>query len=236
MSEILSTVRVSPLLSPRTANYVEAMIRDGDSFDYNEWLKKVRKEESQAKQAGTLGTSGELIAAQIADPIKTSNDQLRPKPVPPLIPKLFVRALRRQYQEAQGKTPKARLRRWLEKIHGAWGEFQGSRKREGVYIFLDRVFEIVMHYKVRRRTKRLLRHAFQFANLPFNRNMDPFAVIIRCACGNAADNKTISKWARALRYVARCKKPDTDLKKFMKRAGGVNGCAARYAQRNGRTC
>jgi hypothetical protein len=35
------------------------------------------------------------------------------------------------------------------------------------------------------------------------------------------DSKTISKWARALRYVARCKAPPTGLKRFMKEAGGV---------------
>jgi hypothetical protein len=225
------------LWSARTAKYIEALVREGDSFDYDKWLKRVRhEEEAQAKDAIT---PREVIASQADSPINTSNSgDVRPSLGAGLSSKLALspRALRWPHRQAESPTPKARLRRWLEKIHGAWGEFQGSRERESVYIFLDRVFEIVMHYKVRRRTKRLLRHASQFANLPFNRNMDPFAVIIRCACGNAADNKTISKWTRALRYVARCKKPDTDLKKFMKRAGGVNGCAARYAQRNGQTC
>jgi hypothetical protein len=49
-----------------------------------------------------------------------------------------------------------------------------------------------------------------------------------------ADNKTISKWARALRYVARCKKPGTPLKAFMTEAGGVNACANLYARYFGR--
>ena len=35
------------------------------------------------------------------------------------------------------------------------------------------------------------------------------------------DNKTISKWARALRYVAHCKKPRTPLKRFMKKMGAL---------------
>jgi hypothetical protein len=39
----------------------------------------------------------------------------------------------------------------------------------------------------------------------------------------------ISKRARALRYVARCKKPGTPLKAFMTEAGGVNACNTRYA-------
>jgi len=48
------------------------------------------------------------------------------------------------------------------------------------------------------------------------------------------DNKTISKWARALRYVARSKKRETDLKTFMKNAGGVNAWADLYARYCGR--
>jgi len=40
----------------------------------------------------------------------------------------------------------------------------------------------------------------------------------------------ISKWARALRYAAWCKKAATRLKAFMKQAGGVNACAHQYAK------
>jgi hypothetical protein len=144
--------------------------------------------------------------------------------------------MRKPYRQTTGITPKARLRRWLEKIHGAWGEFQASRARDAVYGYLEAVFSIVEHYRVRRRTSRLLRHAFEYANLPFNKNAEPFAAVIRCTCGNAADSKTISKWARALRYASRRKEPRTRLKIFMKEVGGVNACADLYAQRNGRTC
>ena len=38
------------MMSPRTANYVEAMIREGDNFDYRRWLRRVREEEAEAKQ------------------------------------------------------------------------------------------------------------------------------------------------------------------------------------------
>jgi hypothetical protein len=101
---------------------------------------------------------------------------------------------------------------------------------DAVYDYLQAVFTIVMHFKVRRRTKRLLRHGFEFADLPFDKNVDPFTAIIRCTCGNTADDKMISKWARALRYVAECKEPGTRLKALMKEAGGVNACATRYAR------
>jgi hypothetical protein len=96
------------------------------------------------------------------------------------------------------------------------------------------VFDLVMHYKVRRRTTRLLRHAFKFADRPFNKNADLFTAVIHCTCGNTLDAKTISKYARALRYASRRKEPDMRLKTFMKEAGGVNACATLYAKQLGR--
>jgi hypothetical protein len=144
------------------------------------------------------------------------------------------RTLRRQHQEPRSKTPKARLRVWLEKVRRAWDDFQARRARDAVYTYLEAVFTIVMHYRVRRRTNRLLRHAFEFANLPLDKKADPFAAVIRCTCGDAADVKMISKWSRALRYVARSKEPDSGLRTFMKEAGGVNVCAGRYARYYGR--
>jgi hypothetical protein len=106
-----------------------------------------------------------------------------------------------------------------------------------VYRYLEAVFAIVEHYKVRRRINRLLRRAFEFADLPFDKHADPFTTVIRCTCDNGFDSKTISKWARALRYIAHCKVPRTRLKTFMKQVGGVNACAdlyARYLGRGGR--
>ena len=113
----------------------------------------------------------------------------------------------------------------------AWDDFQASRARDAVYGYLEAVFATVAHYKVRRRTNRLLRHAFNFAGLPFDDKADPFTAVIHCTCDDDTDNKTISKWARALRYASRSKESAVRLRKFMKEAGGVNGCATLYARR-----
>jgi len=222
------------LMSPRTAKYVEAMIRA--DFDYNRWLKEVRAEEAKAKQTPATGALGRLAPARIGVPIKTFDDRLlRPNAALPLTAKaILVRALRRSHRRAKSQAPKARLRRWLEKIRGAWDDFQSSRRRDSVYQFLTSVFAIVTHFKVRRRTKRLLRHAFEFANLSVDKNAEPFSAVIRCTCGDGADGKAISKWVRALRYVARCKAPDIGLQTFMKEAGGINACADRYTKHFGR--
>jgi hypothetical protein len=169
------------------------------------------------------------------NPIKTSGMRdARTSLGPTLIPVLNPRALRRRHQEAQSQTRKARLTRWLEKVRRASGECQRSRARDAIYGYLEAVFAIVMHYKIRRRTTRLLGHAFKFADRPFDRNADSFTAVIRCTSERGINNKTVSKYARALRYAARRKEPDMRLKTFMKEAGGVNACANLYAKHFGR--
>jgi hypothetical protein len=194
--------------------------------------KGSREEEAQAKKVPATFTSGQISATEIGNPITVfgfrgalPNCTLMTETVP------ITGRVRRSHQEPGGKIPKARVRRRLEKVRDAWDDFQVSRTRDAVYGFLGAVFEMVMHYKVRRRTTRLRRHAFKFAELPFDRNADPFSAVIRCTSDDNADSKTISKWARALRYVARYKEPAARLRTFMKEAGGVNACASLYARR-----
>jgi len=103
-----------------------------------------------------------------------------------------------------------------------------------VYGYLTQVFSIVAHYKVRRKTNKLLRGVFEFADLPMDRRADLFTAVIRCTSDDAVDSKTISKWARALRYVANCKPPKMRVETFMKRVGGINACAELYARYFGR--
>jgi hypothetical protein len=59
------------LMSPRTFKYVEAMSREGDNFDYNKWLKRVREEEARAKQNPTAIARSEVVAARADNPINT---------------------------------------------------------------------------------------------------------------------------------------------------------------------
>jgi hypothetical protein len=107
------------------------------------------------------------------------------------------RPIWRLHREGTSKGSK----RWLKKIRDAWEEFQASRARDAVYGYLEAVFGIVDHYRTQRRTNKLLRRAFEFADRPLDKSADPFTAVIRCTCDGQADNKTISKWARALRYV-----------------------------------
>jgi hypothetical protein len=83
-------------------------------------------------------------------------------------------------------------------------------------------------------SRNVLWRAAKFSGLPVESNADPFTAVIRCTSSNGVENKTISKWARALRYVARCKEPVARFRTFMKEAGGVNACADRHAKYLGR--
>jgi hypothetical protein len=130
------------------------------------------------------------------------------------------------------KAKKSLAKRLIHVEH-AWEEFQETRDRDAVYGYLTAVFSIVQHYRWKGRTTKLIRRAFEFAELPFDKNADPFAVIIRCTCEQQLDRKTVSKWSRALRYVAQVRKR-IPVKTFMKNRGGVNACADLYAKRFGR--
>ena len=207
----------------------------GALIDYYKWLQGVREEAAQAKELPQPITSENNVTARIDTP----NSILDCRKASPNRT-LFTRrapipgGMRRSYQESISRTSSARIGRRLEAICGAWDDFQANRARDAVYGYLEAVFAIVSHYKTRRKTNKPLRHAFKFANLPFDKAADPFTAVIRCMYDNTVDSKTISKWARALRYVARSKEPWMSLKKFMKEAGGVNACASLHAQRTGR--
>jgi hypothetical protein len=220
------------MLSPRTAKYVEAMIREGDDFDYHAWLGRIRDEEVRAKRAPVALSSGESVAAEVGELTIAPDRRDAWASAGPALPVKSVSipsAGYRSHQKACGKGSKGRLKRRLMRVSDAFDEFQESRVRDAVYGYLNAVFALVLDCKGRRRTQRLLRRAFHFAGLPVDKNADPFAAVIRCTSERSVDNKTISKWARALRYAAHCKRLRTPLKRFVEKMGGINACAERYA-------
>ena len=227
----------SSLLSPRTAKYVDAMIQEGDDFDYFKWLQRVREGEAEAKEIPSTFSSGEYVAPEIND-LTDTPDRLdawaNSRSAFQAISAPNLRMVYNSDHKAGGESSEDRLGRKLMSVSDAFDEFQESRARDAMYGYLKAVFALVEDCKGRRRTKRLLRRAFQFAGLSFDKNADPFATVIRCTSERDIDNKTISKWARALRYAAHCKSPKTGLKRFMKKMGGINGCADRHTRYLGR--
>ena len=225
------------MLSPRTANFVETMIREGDEFDYRRWLRQVREEEAQAKQVPAAFSWGKSAARETVE-LTNTPDRLdawgNTGPALPIKTSPIPRPTYRSDHKATGESPKDRLRRRLMRVSDAFDEFQESRVRDAIFKYLSTVFEVVEHYKGRRKTGRLLQGASKFAGLAFQENAEPFAAVVRSTSDDRVDAKAISRWSRALRYVAYCKVPRTQLKTFMKRMGGINGCADRHTKYLGR--
>jgi hypothetical protein len=63
---------------------------------------------------------------------------------------------------------------------------------------------------------------------------EPFAAVIWCTADpEKVDYRLRSKWSRVLRYAAEYKGLSEPLHDFIKRKGGINRCAARFAKRLG---
>ena len=161
MTEPSLPLRDRFLLSPKTASYIDALIREGDKFDYSKWLQRIREGEAQAKQGPTTFISEGLVAAEIGDQTGTSDGIWPAKLMTRAVP--IPRSLWQSHRAPKSKAPEISIRQRLEDP-----EFQASRARDAVYGYLEAVFAIVEHYKVRRNAKKLLRHAFKFAELPFD--------------------------------------------------------------------
>ncbi len=226
------------MLTGRTAKYVEAMIREGDDFDYYRWLRGVQQEDARLKSVA-VSTPVQPIVPRPDHPAKTAQNPGEFKDPETADTAKHKSVVRRTIQQVGHCTksidkPKKSIRQRLGDVCNAWDDFQETRDRDAVYGYLRAVFSIVQHYNGRHRTKKLMRRAYKFAGLRVDTSADPFAVIIRSTCEHKLDNKTISKWSRALRYVARVKKPRHPLMTFMKNRGGVNACAALFAESLGR--
>ena len=148
---------------------------------------------------------------------------LAPKPPGPLA----------QNQTAQGLPYSDELlRQDLERLRSAWRKFQKVRRRDAVYSFLHAVFQLVDCWNVEGRAQIRARCLLSVGGIQPPKMGEPFsALIVAAAHPYRPDKRTISKWSRALRYAAECKRPLGSLKAFIKRKGGINGCADRYTRR-----
>jgi hypothetical protein len=225
------------LRSERTAKYLDALVRHGPKFDYSRWLAQIKRENTQPNPVTTLpaGQPGICEKGHFSNPTPAPN--IRRKP-PVAIKRGGTQPARRPTPAAihpgeNGGATRKSIRDRLANVSCAWADFEECRDRDAVYGYLRAVYCLVRRYVGRRRKKRLVRRAFQYAGLPVDANADPFAVVIRATCDREKiDNKVISKWSRALRYVAKFKNR-TPFQTFIKNRGGINACAALYAEHIG---
>jgi hypothetical protein len=101
--------------------------------------------------------------------------------------------------------------------------------------YLTAVFEIVMVWAREGKAISRAHRALHLRGYSSVRELEPFAAIIRCTSDpDRVNDRTRSKWSRVLRYAAEYKDLDESLRDFIKRRGGINKCAARFARRLGR--
>jgi hypothetical protein len=124
------------------------------------------------------------------------------------------------------------LQATLLRLQNEWETVQASRDRGAIYQYLAAVFEIVMAWQRRVRPSSAL---IGPCTCEGTNRSGPFAALILCTSDpEKADYRARSKWSRVLRYVAEYKDLDEPLADFIKRRGGLNECAARFARCLGR--
>ena len=113
----------------------------------------------------------------------------------------------------------------------AWDECQASRDRNAIYGYFTAVFELVTWWAAEDRALERARKALRLQNIWPSDHDEPFAAIIRCTAAPAkVDKRTCSKWSRTLRYALKYKNHSEPLECFIKRRGGINTCAGRFAK------
>ena len=217
---------------------MDALVRQGSRFNFSTWLAQIKRESTQPNPVATLPAD----QLGICEPGYFSSTTRGPRVDGKLrVAKSmgkWAQPTRRPTLAAadprkNGSAAKESIRDGLANLSGAWVDFEECRDRDAVYGYLRAVYCLVRRYEGQGRPNRLVRRAFKYAGLPVDKNAVPFAVVIRATCDrHKIDNKTISKWARALRYVAKFKRR-TPLKTFIKSRGGINACAALYAEHLG---
>jgi hypothetical protein len=99
-----------------------------------------------------------------------------------------------------------------------------------VQTFLGAIFNQVFQWQAEDRLEEELYRLLDSLKAPVPLKIgEAFSVVIYCVAPHV-DQKSRSKWARALRYAAGNKPKDESIKKFFKREGGINACASRYAE------
>src|SRR5450756_1797666 len=127
------------------------------------------------------------------------------------------------------------LRQDLERVTKIWRNFQSSRARDAVYSYLAAIFALVEWWEIDKRAISRARLALHLRGIDIPDKIERFtAVIVATSHPTKLDKRMTSKWSRVLRYAAKYKTKSEPLQQFIKRKGGLNKCASRYARRLGR--
>jgi hypothetical protein len=107
-----------------------------------------------------------------------------------------------------------------------------SRSRFAFYDYLAAVFELYVQLRRRNQAKPSARRIAKLFGFRKQKRSHCIRVIIDAT--STADNKTKSRWSRALRYAWHERRKWTDLDAFLRENGGPAGCAKQFAAINPR--
>jgi hypothetical protein len=219
------------LTSPRTKKYYEALAREGDQFDYEAWLTRVRREEAEEKAARTKALG---LTEQAAERSSSSLHGATAVPPPPRGRSARANARFSREPEKVAQSAAKSLGAALFAVGDTWDRSTENRYRDSIYVYLKAVYALVRRCKREGNAKELLCTAIRIAGLAADEDADLFAAVIRATCDDKLDQKMVSKYSRALRYAAHRDRPPRMLIEFIKRRGGINAVAERYARKMGR--
>ena len=118
----------------------------------------------------------------------------------------------------------------LDRLRAVSKRTFSSGNRMAVQSFLGAIFNQVLRWQAEDRLEEELYRLLDSLKAPVPLRIgEAFAVVIYCTAPHV-DQKSRSKWARALRYAAANTPDDEAIKQFLKREGGINACASSYAQ------
>jgi hypothetical protein len=124
------------------------------------------------------------------------------------------------------------LRKTIEDLRRLEQKCFAARSRFAFYDYLAALFELYLQLRRRNQAKPWARRIAELFGLSKQNRTHPIRTIIDAT--STADNKTRSRWTRALKYAWRERKTWKDLASFLRENGGPAGCAGQFATINQR--
>jgi len=130
-------------------------------------------------------------------------------------------------------TLRAQIEQELAYVRAAWQKYRSTNSRDAVYFYLESVFSLVTRWQRLKCSLKNSQAALRLQAEAPKMKPEPFGIVIFCTSDpEIADNRTRSKWSRALRYARRAKPVNQTLTDFIKSNGGINACARMFARKS----
>jgi hypothetical protein len=119
------------------------------------------------------------------------------------------------------------LRQTIDDLRSLKRKCFASRSRFAFYDYLAAVIELYVQLRRTKQAKKAATLIVKLFGLRSKKGTHPIRVIIDAT--SSADNKTRSRWTRALRYAWYKRKTWSKLTTFLRENGGPAGCAEQFA-------